>query len=161
MPPEALGQVLPIWHSGIVAQLANAPADIRIERWLWNSWPGLRDAQEASLRDQARALQLVLHPSVEVLTPPTIFRASNAMNFAFVRSIGDLLGAPELVKPYDRTPAARAGSELLGLLNSEDDSGFMGDRIMTDRWARHLGLSLWFDWRRLSELPKRYQHAWH
>ncbi len=91
-----------------------------------------------------RELQLVLTPAVESVTPPSVWRASNAMNYAFVKSLAQLLDRPELTRPYRHTEIRRLGEDLLRIADPAHDEGLSGDRRVTDAWASLLGFSDWY-----------------
>ena len=100
IPEGAIADVQSIWLSGTISQLSSTPADVYIERWLWQDYPGLRSAQEASLCSQVRTLQLVNRPVVAAFTPEPVWRASNAMNYALVKAVTGLLHDQRLLQPY-------------------------------------------------------------
>ena len=160
IPEKAIAEVYSVWLSGTIAQLSNIPADIRIERWLWRDFPVLRPAQEASLRHQIRTLHLVAGRAVEVATPKSVWRASNAMNYALVKTVSDLVDDRRLLRPYAGSWAERIGEELLRTVNESRDGGLADDRRLSDLWATRLGFREWYEWRTLDELPKGFRHAW-
>lgn len=155
-----LEELLPLWLSGTVSQLHNTPADIHIERWLHREFPSLRTVQAASLMSQAREAHEVLGPSIEIFTPPLVWDASNAMNYALMQSAAELFGREAFVQPYRGTHAKLQGRELLAMLDDTPDTGFAGDRELTDRWADRLGLQGWMSWRFLNDLPAEHWHIW-
>jgi hypothetical protein len=160
IPEGAIADVLPTWLSGTIAQLSDTPADIYIERWLWETHPSLRAPQEASLRSQVQTLQLVHRPVVAAFTPEPVWRASDAMNYALVKAISRLLREPSLVRPYARSEAQRAGDELLQIVDASPDIGLAGDRRLSELWAARLGIGDWLEWRTLDTLPRDFRHAW-
>src|SRR3990172_11190295 len=48
IPEGAIADILPLWTGGIVAQIADTPSDVWIERWLWRENPILRARQAES-----------------------------------------------------------------------------------------------------------------
>src|SRR3990172_1333309 len=50
VPEGATAELLPLWLGGTVAQLADTPSDVWIERWLWREHPALRVRQAEALR---------------------------------------------------------------------------------------------------------------
>ena len=83
------------------------------------------------------------------------------MNYALLKSASDLLDRPGLVRPYLRIPAQRVGRELLEMVDTTPDTGLAAaDRALTERWAERLGLSDWFGWRPLDDLPSLFRRAW-
>lgn len=159
-PPTAVREVLPIWLSGTVAQLADTPSDCWIERRIAREYPGLRANQSASLREQAKTLHQVLDPRVAAVTPESIWIASNAMNFCLVHVIAELVDEPALLARYRDTRIRALGQELLEVVEETGDQGLAGDRTVSNRWAARLGVVDWFEWRRLDQLPRGSRHAW-
>ncbi len=159
VPERLLPELLPIWLSGTVAQLVDTPADIAIELDMSNSSPGLRSHQRASLEAQAIELHRVLLPQVRAVTPPSIWLASNAMNYALLRSVGRFLNEPWMWRPYAGTVMASVGDELLALGGGVTGTDLAANHALSGRWAGRLGFRGWFEWRRLDELPGDSKHA--
>jgi hypothetical protein len=160
VPEGAIADVYSIWLSGTIAQLSDTPADMFIEWWLWSKHPALRRAQEASLRSQVKALHLVNRPVVAAFTPESVWRASNAMNYALVKTVSRLVSDRSLVKPYVRGPVQKLGEELFEMVEESEDLGLAGDRRLSLEWAKRMGFQDWFEWRRLNELAPGFRHAW-
>ena len=136
---------------GLVAQVTNVPIDLRIEQWMHDGYPDLLDAQRVSLLGQLEVNRGVLRPDVARITPPTIYRASCALNCAFARGVADMYGEPELAAPYRETPHwGVAGSMLAALGEMPNDAG--GDVAAVDRWAGLLDVRGWYHWARLDSL---------
>ncbi|MBI5263600.1 MAG: hypothetical protein HY852_17465 [Bradyrhizobium sp.] len=159
LPEGAVAAVLPIWLGGTVAQLQNTPADIHIERWLHRTAPGLRGIQERSIADMALEYHQVLRPDVQACTPRQLWNASNAMNYAYLNAMSELLQRPEFIRPYRGTEAERTGRVLLSALDAVDDVGFVGDRSLSDRWATMLGLDGWLHWKRVDDVTTETRGA--
>jgi hypothetical protein len=160
IPEGAIADVYSVWLSGTIAQLSDTPADMFIESWLWAEHPGLRRAQEASLRSQIKTLHLISRPVVAAFTPESVWKASNAMNYALVKTVSQLLSDRSLKHPYAHSPALKLGEELFDLVDASPDEGLAGDRRLSMAWAKRLGFEDWFEWRRLEELPRGFRHAW-
>ena len=128
---------------GLVAQVTNIPIDLRIEHWLRDGYPALLDAQRVSLLGQLEVNRGVLRSDVAQITPPTIYRASCALNCAFARGVAALYGEPELADPYRETPYwGLAGSLVAALGEMPNDAE--GDVAAVDRWAGLLGVRGWY-----------------
>ncbi len=160
VPEGAIGEMLPVWLGGTVAQLANTPADVHIERRLWDRFPGLRGRQGESLMEQVKTSRLALRPVVAAFTPETVWRASNAMNYVMAETAMLLVGRGQLIRPYWGTPAEETGTALLELLNTAGDTDAVGDRAMSDQWAEVLDVQDWFEWVALDQLPAGARRAW-
>ena len=160
VPAGALTDLTSIWLSGTVAQLADTPSDIRIERWISHQLPDLRLDQEDSLEDQLRTTALGLRPVVVAFTPRSVWQASTAMNYALAKSCAVALDRPDFVRPFRGTSVAKLGGELVELFDRCADNGLAGDRRVSEAWASRLGIREWFEWRRVDELPAEFQRMW-
>lgn len=147
-----VAKMVDLWISGTVAQLSDTPSDIRIERWIWDDHRGLRDVQRRSLRDQAQQLAQALYPTVEAITPRSVWLASNAMNYALVKSISEFLEEPNLVRPFRGAAPEGWGRQLLATVETGPDASLRTDRRTTERWAKTMGFERWFEWRTLSDV---------
>ncbi|MBI3413004.1 MAG: hypothetical protein HY051_02920 [Candidatus Aenigmarchaeota archaeon] len=146
MPEEALGHVLKMWHDGVVRQVNNMPVDMRIERWMYESYEGLRPAQRRALRRQVEQNAEGLKPAVQAFTPKKVYDASVTMNSAFASYLGWLLDDRRMRQPYVRTPYYRRGERMARSIWSSPDGGQQQDIETVNRWAEELGVSSWFEW---------------
>lgn len=150
VPPSAISAAIPAWLSGIGIQLSSIPADIEIERRLWDQHTSLRSVQQVSLKDQVRDLHQVLSPVVRDFTPRTIWVASNSMNFALVKAISEILGRPSLLDPYFEAGLQDLGEELFAMRDPHDT--LEAHRRTAERWSERLGFRGLLQWRRTDEL---------
>lgn len=149
LPESALGELTSIWHAGIVRQLTNVPADMRIERWLYEEHPGLREYQVSALLEQLGQNTQVLSSQVMELTPKKIYDVSNGLNAAYARYLSFLLSNERLYDPYSKTEFERVGKELADYQWISTDIGYKGDVQAIKRWSRYFGLNSWWEWRKL------------
>jgi hypothetical protein len=146
LPDDALVKLFDVWHQGVCGQLASFPADLRIEAWIHSAFPGLRLVQRKSLiAEVARAIPSFL-PAARAFTPPTVYRATMAMNAAQAIHVAQLFATPSLIEPFERQGFGTRGRHLLGLVLDAEDDGHHSDRQAIDAWARELRLTGWFDW---------------
>ncbi len=157
--PTESREALTGWFGATIAGLTDSPSDVRVERWIRREYPYLREVQTRSLLQQAYSLNKTLGRSVEKATPPTIWRASVATNYAFVKSTAQLLDRRDLVDEYRFSSLRGLGEELLAIVDSEGDAGLAGDHRISNLWAAALGLSGWFEWRHLADVPANYWYA--
>ncbi len=109
-----LAVLLRMWHDGVIRQLGNLPVDMRIERWLFEKYPGLHTLQRRALLGQLTENAKVLSRQVRGFTPPKIYRASNLMNAAYARYVGQLLGRPESTPGRSSIALERSGAMSSG-----------------------------------------------
>lgn len=149
---EALGELLTMWHEGLVRQLTNYPADMRIERWLKSNYPGLDEPQERSIRHQLRENEQVLGRSVKDFTPSKVYDASASMNAGFAQYMSLLYEDNHLGGPHSRTPYWDTGRRLAEQVWSSKDAGYAGDVGSAQEWAQLFGVDGWLEWKHVNDL---------
>lgn len=150
MPMKLVYGLLRRWHDGLVSQVSNYPADMKIERWLWEKHARLREYQELSLRRQLSE-QCQAMRSKAALTPTRVYRASMTMNAAFACYMSYLFENASFLEPYKGTMYCRLGRDLAEGVWSIEDGGYPEDTAQTNRWASILGMAHWFDWKPLAK----------
>ena len=146
IPEEWITDLFDFWIRGLVTQVTNIPADIRIERWLHRQFPQLRHIQARSLTVQLREYRMALAPQVQEVTPPPLFLASNAVNYAYAAEVGPLIGQAEATDIYSESGARDLGDKLRHALGPVRPGHQGHDRETADRWARILGIRGWYKW---------------
>lgn len=160
LPQKHLGEIFQLWMHGLVSQMVNTPADMRIEVWLHQSFPGLKVQQRRSLRSLAFACHKALSPKVKYLTPPTIFDASNHMNYAFCRMAASLLRDGELIRLFATTKYPSLGKKMYAIVAETPDTGYPGDWAAADLWAKLLRLEGWYQWMNLQAAQSLPRPSW-
>ena len=89
---------------------------------------------------------------VRDVTPPTVFLASNAMNYALLDVASRFLGAPWMLRPYRRGPIQSQGKALLESFFQRGGDDLVSLSRVSKEWARQLGISDWLDWRPVDDL---------
>ncbi len=142
-----MAQLFNIWYGGLASQLSSFPADLRIEAWIHQRFPGLRGAQRKSLVEEvSRALPSFM-PQVVAFTPEVVYQPTMAMNAAQAIQVAELYGLPHFLEPFARFGFVEPGQELLQLAMEPQDRGHRSDMEAINRWAEKLGLVGWFEWR--------------
>jgi hypothetical protein len=152
LPEGALGELLSMWHSGVVTQITNYPADFRIERWLHEEYPMLDDAQRASLRDQLRDNEKVLRSPVRRFTPRLVFDACAAMNAGLARYLSLMYEDSRLAGRYAYSEFWKRGCDLADSVWSTPNRGYTGDVETSKGWSRLFGLDGWYEWKHIDEV---------
>jgi len=154
MDEQHARELLTIWHQGMVNQIVNLNVDYRIESWLYREYPGIRPNQEKSIGLQVQMSVAGLTPEVKRATPRLVYEGSNAINYAYLRSVGIMLGQ-NLVRDYTNSAIVELGKRLAAVLE-EPDTGFEGDVHESNQWAVILGIGDWFDWQAFEDVPASY-----
>jgi len=133
------------WYQGVVFQLTRMPADIMVNKWLYDAFPELRPLQLKDIAAQRRQALLSLSPDVRKATPARIYRAANVMNFVFFKSLEDHFHA-DFIGPYHGTIFILDGAALARLTAGGTEDSHRGDRAMIDAWATEIELKNWYEW---------------
>lgn len=135
--------------TGLVTQLADIPADCRIDRHLYRQAPELRAEQRVALSKMLTQYSEVLNDDIRRRTPYPLWRAAVAMDGAFAANSAKLFS--ELSSCAERYLATGLGTEISALerhLHGPDE-GRPSDVAATDLWAHTLQLRNIYEWRRL------------
>jgi len=154
MDESGTRELFTMWHQGIVSQVVNLNVDYRIESWLYREYPGIRPNQEKSIELQVQMSVAGLASNVKQATPHLLYEGSNAVNYAYLRSVGIMLGQ-NLVRDYADAAIVKLGKRLAAVLE-EPDTGFEGDVRESNQWAAILGIGEWFDWQAFEDVPTSY-----
>ncbi len=150
LPEGVLGGMVNFLHEGLVRQVMNYPADMRIEKWLRSEYQGLNGIQEKALRRQLEDNLKAGSSEVKEMAPVRMFNGANVMNAAYGRYMSRLLADRNLFSMYRRTEFRDEGRALADEIWRSEDRGYYSDIRDTERWAERLGVDRWFEWRRLS-----------
>lgn len=87
---EQLARLFEHLYPGIVRQVSNIPIDIRIEPWMYDRYPELRQSQRQCFWPNLGRTSRFSDAQIARTTPPTVYGASNVMNAAFAVAIAQL-----------------------------------------------------------------------
>jgi len=152
VPKQGINELLTMWHEDLIRQLTNYPADMRIERWLKESYAGLAEVQEQSIRKQLRENEQVLTERISDFTPAKVYKASVTMNAVFARFRSLLYQDESPVWPYRRTPYWDSGYPPADEIWESGDAGYKSDVEAAKEWASYFDLEGWFEWKRVDEI---------
>ena len=88
----------------------------------------------------------VLSPEIKKIAPTKVLKANLTMNAAFAGFWAKHRSDPRLFLPYKAAGFAKAGEELLRVLD-EGPADPSGDCRLIDLWSKQLGLTGWYQWR--------------
>lgn len=145
LPDTAIRQVAEQLFNGLMTQLRSVPIGLRIDDWLWNECPSLRESQTASLTKQQQDNVQSLSADIRTSVPTTVFAANVAMNAAYALLCDRLLGRELFIIPYRSAGFENSGIRLTELLE-EVPAEAKHDRELVDAWAEELELNGWYRW---------------
>ncbi len=146
MTTEEVATVFNGWYESLCTQLGSFPADLRIEAWIHEQFPGLRAIQQRSLLEEVDRNGPLFERRVVELTPPNIYRPTMIMNAAQAWQVAEFYGRPDLLEPFERRGLAAAGADLARQVLDAPDEGHRSDMEAVNRWAEQLRLTGWFEW---------------
>ncbi|HEU4341935.1 MAG TPA: hypothetical protein VFU31_10225 [Candidatus Binatia bacterium] len=155
LPQAMRNQMLDVWLGGLITQVTSLPTCVRIERWLHQEYPSLRDEQRLYLDEDVERTLQGLSKKVERMTPKTIFRISNSITYAYLRGLEPVTGK-DLRKHFSGRPSIIATGIQLYDAFGEEDTGYSGDIRVTNEWARILKITDWFAWIGFENMPESY-----
>lgn len=155
MPNSKLEQLIEMLFKGIIMQLTNQPVDLKIEEWIYNKYPGLREFQKISFQFQLKEAIGGLNKDVRAITPSKIYEASHSMNYAYFNTLARKTKFI-LDGSYNNFEFEDKGRMLLEVLEKYEDN-FDGDVRRIDDWAKILNLSSWYEWKNFEDVPSNYE----
>ena len=135
--------------------MTNLPTDIYIEKWIFETYPDLRQDQRRSLEKTHREAVEGLNPALRSRLPRVVVDGSGAMNYAFFKKIDQITGSTFL-REFRRLPSKKIGESLYKLVQ-DDDTGLEGDIRLVNEWAERLKVMGWFKWIDFEEIPPDYE----
>lgn len=158
LPNGARQRLARLFVDGLITQVTSVPADCRIDGWLYAAIPVLRHEERLALGSMLELYSESSRPRIKSSTPPAIYRASNAMNGAFARNAAGLF--PDLQEHALRYE--EEFGELVDVLSAHlngEDGGHVSDVRTADAWAKELGLSELYEWKREDEVGRQSRKA--
>lgn len=122
--------------------LRSMPVGMRVDAWIAETMPELRELQTASLARQQRENAALLAYRLGRLTIPPTLMGTLA---AFALFTDRLSGSGTFAVPYGATGSLERGQRLLDLLAAVPDAP-TSDCTLIDQWAAGEGLSGWYSW---------------
>jgi hypothetical protein len=129
-------------YFSIVQRLISNPADVHIEHWLRQTYPGLNELQKAGL-ERGVAAHSYRRPR---RVPNRLLMTDRTLSYAVAQELGDLIGNTDLAAPMAKLANDEQAQGLRRILHQVGDQGHPGDVETADRWAEYLGLRGWFQW---------------
>jgi len=154
MPKSKVEKLIEMLFKGLVMQLTNQPVDLKIEEWIYNEYPGLREFQKISFQSQLQEALGGLNKDVKAITPSKIYEASHSMNYAYFNVLAKKTKF-DLDSTYDNFEFENKGRLLIEIMGKYENN-FDGDLKRINDWANILNLSSWYEWKRFEDVPSNY-----
>ncbi len=155
MSKPKVEHLIEMLFKGVIMQLTNQPVDLKIEEWIYNEYPGLREFQKISFQSQLQEALGGLIEDVRKITPSKIYEASHSMNYAYFNALAKKTKF-DLESAYDNFEFEDKGRLLIEIMGKYENN-FDGDVKRINDWASILGLSSWYEWKRFEDVPSNYE----
>ena len=124
----------------LVVQLRSCSVGMRVDDWIWNQHPELRDQQEQAIRAQLDEIGRTLAPEIRERFPKALVDANSIMNAACAIHWGGLLQDSRFQIPFKALGYEARALELRRTLTEMPDEP-TADRALVTKWAECLGLA--------------------
>jgi len=139
---SALPQFEQMVYRWSLLNLRSLPIGMRIDQWLHDEIPGLRDLIVNGIAMQQQANTKILAQRFGRLAVPRHLLAANA---AYAIFADRLLGTSMYSVPYRVSGEIERGNKLLQIWDSVPKNP-SNDRKLVDSWADALGMTDWYKW---------------
>lgn len=143
------------WILGVINQVISQPADIVVEKIIFDEYEDLRKLQKNVLEKQFKDYITTLNPQVRDLSPSVVFDASAIMNYVYLRILDDYLGTDFTVRT-EHTYKRKRSEALYDFTKANTGGDTEQDRIVIDHWAEKLKIRSWYDWGDFEDVPEDY-----
>lgn len=130
---------------GILTQVRSYPVGMRIDSWIYDAFPALRELQQAGIEKQLADNLGAISPEIRAMAPKQIYENNAAMNAAYASFAERLIGKSGHTIPYRAAGLEKKGRLLLRFLD-EIAADAAGDQVLIVSWAQELGMSGWYQW---------------
>jgi hypothetical protein len=138
-------QMLPMFAKSVyqwaLMQLRSIPIGMRVDAWLYESFPAMREYIAKGLGEQQQMNADVLGKQVGGLSAPTNQIGPAA---AYALFTDRLLGTNYKI-PFNAAGALEDGRMLLYFFDTIKNDIYH-DRQLVDSWAKQLGMTNWYQW---------------
>ena len=122
--------------------LRSLPIGMRVDQWLHDRYPDLRELQKRGVERTLQAALDVVGQRVDQLSVPPHLLGMDAAYALFAQR---LLGLDAFTVAYEAAGAIATGESLLAL-SDESSREAVDDRLLVDSWAASLGMTGWYHW---------------
>ena len=145
MSPDVLRGLCDQLFNGLIMQLVSIPTSMRVDSWIAESFPELKDQQKTMAGRQLQDALTSLKPEVKKFAPDKVVQPSLAINAAHALFWGRLWGDPLTAMPYRSANLGVKGGRLLEVFDSLPPDPEQ-DTTLVDAWAKELGVGNMFRW---------------
>ena len=143
------------WILGVINQIISQPADLVVEKIIFDDFPDLRKLQKTVLEKQFKDYITTLNPKVRDLSPSVVFDASAIMNYVYLRVLDDYLGT-DFTERTEHVYKKKRSEALYDFTVKNTGGTTEQDRVVIDHWAAKLKVRGWYEWADFEDVPSDY-----
>lgn len=140
------------WILGVINQVISQPADLVVEKIIFDEYPELRTLQKTVLEKQFKDYITTLNPKVRDLSPSVVFDASAIMNYVYLRVLDDYLGT-DFTGRTEHVYKRKRAEALYEFTKANTGGNTEQDRLVIDHWAEKLKVRSWYEWADFEDVP--------
>lgn len=138
-------QLTSTWILSLINQLISQPADINIEREIYENYPELRVYQHNVIAAQFKDFNQTLSEEVEELSPSVIYNSSAIMNYVYLKSIDSIIGS-DFINNLNYVVKKNRCETLYTYTYENLKDDVTSDMEMIDHWADFFKIKEWYQW---------------
>jgi hypothetical protein len=143
------------WVLGLINQLISQPADLVVEKHIYENCPDLRELQKNVLEKQFVDYTATLKPQVRDLSPTVVFDASAIMNYVYLRILDEQIGT-DFTARTEHVYKKKRSEALYEYTLAHTGGSVEQDRVVIDHWAEKLKIRGWYEWADFEDVPSDY-----
>jgi hypothetical protein len=147
--------IINYWEPVISYRISCYPFEVRVERWIFDTFKSLRKCQIAHLENVTRDCVDGLDIKIARITPPRYFHAFASMVYAYLKGLEPLMNA-DFSKHFVPFPEAIKLGEKLYRFLEYPDNGYQQDVQTAKQWGKILGLQKWTKWIAMENVQEGY-----
>lgn len=145
IPLKIKKQIIDFWEPVISYQVSNYALEVRVERWIFDTFTSLRKSQLAYLQNKTSECVEALDEEIVRITPPKAFLAFASMSYAYLKAMESLMNV-DFKKHFVLYPEAIKMGEKLYRFLEYPDMGYKQDVQIAKKWEKILNLKRWTTW---------------
>lgn len=119
-------EIIDFWEPVISYRISCYPFEIRVERWIFDTFKSLRKYQKVHLEEVTRDCVGGLSTDIAKITPPRYFLAFASMVYAYLKGLQQLMNA-DFMNFFNSFPEAIKLGEKLYRFLEYPDNGYQQD----------------------------------
>lgn len=147
--------IIDMLYDGLIKQVTNQPVDLMIEKWIYDSYPGLRSEQIKSLVMQNQMALRGIREAKSNMIPEYFVEKSSLMNMAYFSFLTKIIKY-KFIRDWKKNIYYPQAKSFINILESNINWEPSFDREVVNNWAEFLELNKFFKWIPFELLPKDY-----